>query len=68
MKLISIQRIFLYLKRNIIGKNEAVVQIDPKMTSIPIDLKNKALETPNINAAVVCPNEESVLLAVIEAK
>ena len=38
------------------------------MTSIPIDLKNKALETPKTNAAVVCPNEESVLLAVIEAK
>ena len=38
------------------------------MTSIPIDLKNKALETPKTNAAVVCPNEESVLLAVKEAK
>ena len=38
------------------------------MSVIPEDLKNKALETPNIPAAVVCPNEESVLLAVKEGK
>ena len=38
------------------------------MSVIPEDLKNKALETPNIPAAVVCPNEESVLLAVKEGR
>ena len=38
------------------------------MSIIPEDLKNKALETPNIPAAVVCPNEESVLLAVKEGR
>ena len=38
------------------------------MSVIPEDLKNKALETPNIPAAVVCPNEESVLLAVNEGR
>ena len=38
------------------------------MSVIPEDLKNKALETPNIPAAVVCPNEESVLLAIKESK
>ena len=38
------------------------------MSVIPEDLKNKALETPNIPAAVVCPNEESILLAVKESK
>ena len=38
------------------------------MSVIPEDLKNKALETPNIPAAVVCPNEESVLLAVKESR
>ena len=38
------------------------------MSVIPEDLKSKALETPNIPAAVVCPNEESVLLAVKEGK
>ena len=38
------------------------------MSVIPEDLKNKALETPNIPAAVVCPNEESVFLAVKEGR
>jgi len=38
------------------------------MSVIPEDLKNKALQTPNIPAAVVCPNEESVLLAVKEGR
>ena len=38
------------------------------MSVIPEDLKNKALETPNIPAAVVCPNEESVLLAIKESR
>ena len=38
------------------------------MSVIPEDLKNKALETPNIPAAVVCPNEESVFLAVKESR
>ena len=38
------------------------------MSVIPEDLKSKALETPNIPAAVVCPNEESVLLAVKEGR
>ena len=38
------------------------------MSVIPEDLKYKALETPNIPAAVVCPNEESVLLAVKEGR
>ena len=37
------------------------------MNAIPEDLKNKALETPNIPAAVVCPNQESVLSAVKES-
>ena len=38
------------------------------MSVIPEDLKSKALETPNIPAAVVCPNEESVFLAVKESR
>ena len=38
------------------------------MSVIPEDLKNKALQTPNIPAAVVCPNEESVFLAVKESR
>ena len=38
------------------------------MSVIPEDLKNKALETPNIPAAVVWPNEESVFLAVKESR
>ena len=38
------------------------------MSVIPEDLKIKALETPNIPAAVVCPNEQSVLLAVKEGR
>ena len=38
------------------------------MSTLPEDLKSKALETPNIPAAVVCPNQESILTAVIEAK
>ena len=38
------------------------------MSVIPEDLKNKALETPNIPAAVVCPNEESVFLAIKESR
>ena len=37
------------------------------MNAIPEDLKNKALETPNIPAAVVCPNQESILSAVKES-
>ena len=37
------------------------------MNAIPEDLKNKALETPNISAAVVCPNQESILSAVKES-
>ncbi len=38
------------------------------MSTLPEDLKSKALETPNIPAAVVCPNQESILSAVIEGK
>ena len=38
------------------------------MTVIPEDLKSSAMKTPNIKAAVVCPNQDSVLLAVKEAK
>ena len=38
------------------------------MSTLPADLKSKALETPNIPAAVVCPNQESILSAVIEGK
>ena len=38
------------------------------MSTLPEDLKSKALETPNIQAAVVCPNQESILSAVIEGK
>ena len=38
------------------------------MSTLPEDLKSKALETPNISAAVVCPNQESILSAVIEGK
>ena len=34
------------------------------MNAIPEDLKNKALETPNISTAVVCPNQDSILSAV----
>ncbi len=37
------------------------------MNAIPEDLKNKALETPNIPAAVVCPNQDSILSAVKES-
>ena len=37
------------------------------MIAIPEDLKNIALRTPNIPAAVVCPDQESVLLAINEA-
>ncbi len=37
------------------------------MNAIPEDLKNKALETPNISAAVVCPNQDSILSAVKES-
>jgi phosphate acetyltransferase len=37
------------------------------MIAIPEDLKNIALITPNIPAAVVCPDQESVLLAINEA-
>ena len=38
------------------------------MSTLPEDLESKALETPNIPAAVVCPNQESILSAVIEGK
>ena len=38
------------------------------MSTLPEDLKSKALKTPNIPAAVVCPNQESILSAVIEGK
>ena len=38
------------------------------MTAIIEDLKKIALRTPNIPAAVVCPDQESVLLAVNEAR
>ena len=38
------------------------------MSTLPADLKSKALETPNISAAVVCPNQESILSAVIDGK
>ena len=38
------------------------------MSTLPEDLKRKALKTPNIPAAVVCPNQESILSAVIEGK
>tara|TARA_Y100000768_G_scaffold259432_2_gene197385 strand:- start:2642 stop:3544 length:903 start_codon:yes stop_codon:yes gene_type:complete len=36
------------------------------MTSVPIDLKNKALETQNIPAAIVCADQESILSAIEE--
>ena len=38
------------------------------MSTLPEDLKRKALKTPNIPAAVVSPIQESILSAVIEAK
>ena len=38
------------------------------MTLIPQDLKIKAIETPDITAAVVCADQESILLAVKEGK
>ena len=38
------------------------------MTALPEDLKNIAMKTPNISAAVVCPDQETVLSAVKEAK
>ena len=38
------------------------------MTALPEDLKNIAIKTPNISAAVVCPDLETVLSAVKEAK
>ena len=38
------------------------------MSTLPEDLRIKALETPNIPAAVVFPNQESILSAVIEGK
>ena len=38
------------------------------MSTLPEDLRIKALETPNIAAAVVCPNQESILSAIIEGK
>ena len=38
------------------------------MTALPEDLKNIAMKTPNISAAVVCPDHETVLSAVKEAK
>ena len=38
------------------------------MTALPEDLKNIAMKTPNISAAVVCPDQETVLTAVKEAK
>ena len=36
------------------------------MTSVPIDLKNKALKTQNIPAAIVCADQESILSAIEE--
>ena len=36
------------------------------MNSIPIDLKSKALETPNLEAGVVCADQTSILAAVKE--
>jgi len=38
------------------------------MTALPEDLKNIAMKTPKISAAVVCPDQETVLSAVKEAK
>ena len=38
------------------------------MTAIPEDLKSIAMKTPNISAGVVCPDQETVLSAVKEAK
>ena len=38
------------------------------MTAIPEDLRSTAIKTPNISAAVVCPDQETVLSAVKEAK
>ena len=38
------------------------------MTAIPKDLKRKAMKTSNISAAVVCPDQETILSAVKEAK
>ena len=38
------------------------------MTALPEDLKNIAMKTPNISAAVVCADQETVLSAVKEAK
>ena len=34
------------------------------MTEIPKDLELKALETTNVPVAVVCPDQESILLAI----
>ena len=38
------------------------------MTALPEDLKNIAMKAPKISAAVVCPDQETVLSAVKEAK
>ena len=38
------------------------------MTVIPEDLKNSAMKTPSISAAVVCPDQDSILSAVKDAK
>ena len=35
------------------------------MSTLPEDLRIKALETPNIPAAVVFPNQESILSAAV---
>ncbi len=36
------------------------------MNFIPLDLKTKAEETPNLSAAVVCANQASILAAIVE--
>ncbi len=38
------------------------------MTAIPEDLRSKALRTPQISAGVVCPDQETVLSSVKEAR
>ena len=38
------------------------------MTVIPEDLKNLAMRTPNISAVVVCPDQDSILSAIKDAK
>ena len=38
------------------------------MTALPEDLRSSAIKTPNVPAAVVCPDQDSILLAVKAAQ